>query len=1066
MGQKSSMILLRRFSATLLVLVFAFSLGLSQNNLLLFNEDFNSSSNTAILNTTGVGTNSGINTWIVNNDYSGFGTYPNTTNQNNTAAGTITNPNAGYLHIHDLTQASNTANAIYNNTNASDRFVVINSGICTKSFSNVRLSFYYTAEGDANDYFEVYYRANGGPWKKTGQAQYNAQTLWKYELINDPGFSNVQNLEFGFRWKNDATGGANTISVGIDDIYVVADYIPSSVSINITNVPTQVCQGLNIPLTFTLSDTLCSGQYLVELFKGSTPAAGVLPASLNLGGNTTTISMVYNVGQVNLPVDPCYRFRITRTSPPPVIVSQFSACFAIVACPNTINTVQPAVTMDQDLSNLNINTALCVGSVIDVPFWSTGTFQPNNVYTAQLSDQNGSFTNPLTLGTLPSGLAYDPLVVPSPGSVSGIVPPTVDGCGYYIRVISNNPNTTGSVFGPICVKNCDIETNNKQDIHLCVGQFTGDQDTITFTINNPLLAQSYNAGNQFLVDVHDPKTFAQVNAPGTIGSVTGTTGGQIIISLPAFPALTQAPYFLKDGLWYIRVIATNATDMNNVAGTLIRMTIGAPYDNNPTMFVLPDTACHGEVIVVIPSPYNMNSSYQYYLNGAPQFVGQPWGFLFNQGAAGGTWNITYQETNNGCLGPLVGPSTVYLLTPPTSFIIGPQIVCNGDTVQYALPFQPNTAYGWSVNPPQAGSILVNGNDKVRIVWDSTYQGVATIDLYASNKCGSVNTSLNITINPAPIVDAGADQVVCLGQSVTLGGNPTISGGQFPFQYAWTPSTGLSANNQANPTATPIDTITYHLLVTDNNQCQVRDSVTLYLTNSIDLSLAVDTLKCQNESVVLDPMYSGPAQLVWSTGDTANTIVATDAGLYWVEIVDAGGNCTGRDTIIVNNKVQALPYIGPDTSICGTEHVLDAGLDSVDYVWNDNLTDTNRTTVVNRTGTYWVKTSNECGVGYDTIYVIIIDEKEGYLLPNVFSPNGDGFNDVLKTETGVPVENYRFYLFDRWGQKIFESKSHTTWWDGNLPNGKPAAEGVYFYVVTAVNCKGELIETPMHVTLVR
>jgi hypothetical protein len=114
---------------------------------------------------------------------------------------------------------------------------------------------------------------------------------------------------------------------------------------------------------------------------------------------------------------------------------------------------------------------LC-GSVIDVPFNSTGAFIGNQ-YIAQLSDINGNFpvwpAAGTVLGTKNSDITYDPANPdpnnPPPGMVSGLIPDTVSaGCNYYIRVIATGPTagpspTIGSVWGPFCIQHCDIITN-------------------------------------------------------------------------------------------------------------------------------------------------------------------------------------------------------------------------------------------------------------------------------------------------------------------------------------------------------------------------------------------------------------------------------------------------------------------------------------------------------------------------------------------------------------------------------------------------------------------------------
>jgi gliding motility-associated-like protein len=70
------------------------------------------------------------------------------------------------------------------------------------------------------------------------------------------------------------------------------------------------------------------------------------------------------------------------------------------------------------------------------------------------------------------------------------------------------------------------------------------------------------------------------------------------------------------------------------------------------------------------------------------------------------------------------------------------------------------------------------------------------------------------------------------------------------------------------------------------------------------------------------------------------------------------------------------------------------------------------------------------------------------IPNVFTPNNDGINDQFKIN--IPYNTLSIVIYNRWGEMVFESDHHLRFWDGTLPNGNQANEGVYYYVLTGAN----------------
>ncbi len=951
------------FPAPIVLLMAIVWLSSAQSQTLLYSEDFSTTPPNMTLNTGGVGTNSGNNLWTVNSSYTGNATYPNTTAQTNTVSGTIANPGGNYLHIHDSSAAVNNAN--FTASSSADRFAITDA-ICTIGYTGVSFSFFWLAQGSANNYGEVYYRVNGGAWTQLG-GSFNNQTNWRFQTFTNAAFDNVSSLEFGFRWVNNGTG-TNNLPFSIDDI-LVSGTLNVSPTITITQVPAQVCQGLNLRFSYTISPALCAGDYSISLVNPG--GATVLSWQVN-NLTQTTGTFTLNI-PTTVPANGCYRIRMARVSgsnppKPPFFTGSLSGCIPIVACPNTITTLQPAVTIG---STSGAGDSVCVGSAIDIPFWSTGTFNAANVYTAELSDSAGNFGTPgsQVLGSAPDPNTYDPTIVPSPGSVSGLVPNTPPGCNYYIRVVSSNPATTGTLWGPFCIKNCDIESNRKQDISFCISTLQGDTQSINVDINIPPLSVTYNPGNQFELEVLDMMTFASLYKGSGIGFVSSVTSTTMNVTIPDLNALRALG--LDAGAYYLRVVSTNpATD-----GTIIRMTIGAPYVATPLNIVASDTVmCQGGAVFFnvngFRSPqFNNKSEYQWFLgiNGAvpTPFPAPPPSPRFSLGVrfnATGFFTVSVQETNFGCPGPMAPDVTVAVTTVPIVSLSGQQrTVCVGDTITYRVPFLPSTRYDWTLTN---GVITDTANNEIKVVFNSA--GPANLKLAATNFCGNAADSTRIIAYDKPTVNAGPDISICEGTDTVLNSNNTSAS-----MYQWLPTTYLATPNGASTAVNAIqDTTTYTIRVTlrlpGGSTCSSTDTVTVNVSPLPVANAGPDTFVCNYEGLLLNGGIGVNNEYTWfnAEGTLNDTTIRRPFAnpsrsiTYGMKVVDPVSGCEDTDSIYV--AVSSLVEEDPKYyQICEGEDVeLFVTDPSINFVWTTG--ETSNSIIVDSGGVYGVVISDTIG----------------------------------------------------------------------------------------------------------
>ncbi|MBC7864441.1 MAG: gliding motility-associated C-terminal domain-containing protein [Bacteroidia bacterium] len=1010
----------------------------------LFIEDFQSPTNGFTLNSGGPAPNSGNNQWIVNNQYSGAPTYPNTMPQDSTYSGTIGfAPNSKYLHIHDA--PSGILNGNYNPTTSSDRFAYMTNGICTLGMDSIHFSFFYLCEGSATAYGKVYYSINNGPWIQTGLSQYNNKYKWKFEDITDVAFSNVQNLRFGFRWENNSGAAVNSESFSIDDVDIVGSYNNTTpVTIIIDSVsPNPICQGGYLFIYWHLSDTLCDGTYQISLSN----AAGVFTGANNWVYNMyypQTTSVVPIILPTTLPAGNCYKIRITRTSPPPVIVSLATACFSIISCPNVITTLQPSVTLDTN--------AVCVGSDIDVPFYSTGVYT-TNTYTAQLSDSNGVFSStPPVVGSMFNNTTYDPSLGSLPGMVSGQIPNVPAGCGYYIRVVSSNPVAIGAPWGPFCIGECDITTNNKLDLHFCVTDCAispGAIDTLLdVDVNAFNTTASYLPGNIFTTQLFSMQTFAQIGANGILGSVAATGDTTLNMHIPCKDSLPIIG--VPVGTNYLRVAATNSSVPDNSLGTIIRLTIGAPHGTaeiiqayDYTTFQLRDTFCIGDVAALFFFPYNYSdmSTYKWIcngINGGNPFV-SPSGansnsLYVNLGAAG-ILTFKVQENSYGCLGPWSPVDTIWVFGPPVVPINGPIVICQGDTAHYSVLFGNNTYYTWG----SVGGIIVDTSNNVS---DITFPNVGNfqVTMSAINGCGSASTVKSITVKPYPTVNAGLDTTICASSSVSLS-TPTGTS----YGYSWNNGTSV-VGTTATTVVSPTVNTTYIITVTGPGGCIKKDTVKVFVEYP-STALYTDSI-CAGGDSTITLVADTTGNYLWSTGATTQSITVNSSGTYSLGITSPGEVCPRLVTYnITNPPTLGVPFYSDSVCPGGVDNIVLIADTIGNYTWSTGAT--TQSISINDTGIYSLiiivpgefcprmVTYNVTEAPCPTPIVLV--------LPNIFSPNGDGINDNFTPVLTGDFDKFDIKIFNRWGQLMFESTDPHFKWPGTTKQGKAAPDGTYYFI---------------------
>jgi gliding motility-associated-like protein len=208
----------------------------------------------------------------------------------------------------------------------------------------------------------------------------------------------------------------------------------------------------------------------------------------------------------------------------------------------------------------------------------------------------------------------------------------------------------------------------------------------------------------------------------------------------------------------------------------------------------------------------------------------------------------------------------------------------------------------------------------------------------------------------------------------------------------------------------------------------------------NLMLDKDSMLCAGSTRELNagPDYSSYS---WSNGSTGSSITVSDTGRYWVSVKAADG-CRSSDTTRITTKVKGPSgFLSPDSILCTQEQLKIQASDTFQtYLWSNQSTGNSIT--VSQPGNYWLQVTdnNQCS-GTDSIHVIQKQCLEDLEVPNAFTPNGDGRNDILRPVLPGNIVWFRFAVYNRWGQKVYETETLHQGWDGRL-NGVQQASGAF------------------------
>lgn len=270
------------------------------------------------------------------------------------------------------------------------------------------------------------------------------------------------------------------------------------------------------------------------------------------------------------------------------------------------------------------------------------------------------------------------------------------------------------------------------------------------------------------------------------------------------------------------------------------------------------------------------------------------------------------------------------------------------------------------------------------------------------------------------------------------------------------ATYLWNTGSTNNTLTITKAGTYWLRVKEN--CLITiDTIKVVDANTSANIIRNDSTICEGDTIsLLCTVHPDTAKISWSTGDTTKTIKVYKPGQYSVTANFDG--CIATDNFEIRSGQQISIDLGQDKELC-TGDVLQlphlASSEQNDkYLWQDGSTD--RKYIVTLAGRYTVKVIGDCNTVYDTVNITTRNCR--LLFPDVFSPNGDGRNDIAHMFGDIAnVSMFEMHIYHRRGQEVFVSNDITKGWDGTH-NGQPAGQDTYnYYIKYKYNGKYEMMK---------